>query len=131
MINLVKNALKFTKNGNVKIVAAYDKNEEMIKMHIIDNGKGIEKRDIKLLFKMFGKLKRTADINSEGLGMGLMICKKLVELNGGSIEVNSEGRDKGSMFTFTMKMKMPLQSIENDSSAHDERGMTQRGQIEE
>ena len=106
LINLVKNALKFTKKGNVKIVAAYDKNTEMLKVHIVDNGKGIKHGDTKKLFKMFGKLKRTADMNSEGLGMGLMICKKLIELNGGSIKVYSNGRDKGSMFSFTMKMKM-------------------------
>lgn len=53
---------------------------------------------------MFGKLKRTAELNSEGIGMGLMICKNLVELNRGSINVISEGRDKGSAFMISMKM---------------------------
>ena len=46
-------------------------------------------------------------MNSEGIGMGLMVCKKLVDLNGGSIKVHSSGREKGSIFTFTMKMRMP------------------------
>lgn len=55
-------------------MAAYDQETEMIKFHIVDNGKGIAAKDIKTLFKMFGKLKRTAEINSEGIGMGLMIC---------------------------------------------------------
>lgn len=59
---------------------------------------------------MFGKLQRTAEMNSEGLGMGLMICQKLVEQNDGTIEVHSDGRDMGSMFSFSMKMQMPSQT---------------------
>ena len=65
---------------------------------------------------MFGKLRRTAELNSEGLGMGLMICQKLVELNKGTISVKSDGIDKGSVFTFTMDMKrVPQYSIEDES----------------
>ena len=43
-------------------------------------------------------------INQEGMGMGLMICKELVELNGGKINVESKGANKGTTFTFTMLM---------------------------
>ena len=89
-------------------MAAYDEEDEMMKVHIVDNGKGILPDDMKKLFKMFGKLRRTAEMNSEGIGMGLMICKKLVELNNGIIVVHSEGKDKGSIFSFTMKMKKPV-----------------------
>ena len=88
-------------------MAAYDEETEMLKVHIIDDGKGILQTDMDKLFKMFGKLRRTAEINSEGIGMGLMISKKLVELNEGTIEVHSGGKDKGSIFTFTMKMQLP------------------------
>jgi K+-sensing histidine kinase KdpD len=52
----------------------FDKDAGKLRTHIVDNGKGIKKEDEDKLFKMFGKLKRTAEINSEGLGMGLMIC---------------------------------------------------------
>jgi len=44
-------------------------------------------------------------MNSEGIGMGLMICQKLVSLNDGEISVRSDGEDKGSVFSFTMSMK--------------------------
>ena len=93
LINLVKNALKFCRNNNsyIKIVSAYDKEDEMLKVHIVDNGKGIKHKDIKKLFKMFGKLRRTAKINNDGIGLGLMICEKLVKLNHGIISVHSDG----------------------------------------
>ena len=43
-------------------------------------------------------------MNSEGIGMGLMICKSLVNINGGEINVYSEGENKGTVFSFTMRM---------------------------
>ena len=45
------------------------------------------------LFKMFGKLLRTADVNSEGIGMGLMICQNLVSMNKGTITATSQGEN--------------------------------------
>ena len=73
-------------------------------MHVADTGKGISAKEMDSLFNMFGKLKRTANQNNDGIGMGLMICKQLVEGNGGEIVVKSEGVDQGSSFIFTMKM---------------------------
>ena len=57
------------------------------------------------LFNMFGKLLRTADMNHEGIGMGLLICKNLVKLSGGTIDVHSDGLDKGSVFSFSVKVQ--------------------------
>ena len=78
----------------------------MLKVQIVDTGKGIKLEDIDKLFTLFGKLKRTAEINHEGIGMGLMICKSLVQMNGGTISVYSEGENMGSTFAFTMKMEV-------------------------
>ena len=60
LINLVKNALKFTLKGFVKIIAAYDEDMETLEIHVIDNGKGIKAEEMSSLFKKFGKLRRTA-----------------------------------------------------------------------
>ena len=56
------------------------------------------------IFTQFGKLKRTADQNCEGIGLGLLICQNLVRECGGTIKAFSEGQDCGSVFTFTMHM---------------------------
>ena len=75
LINLVKNALKFTPAGLVKIIASYDENQAMLTVHVVDNGKGMVNEDSDMVFKMFGKLRRSASMNHDGIGMGLMICQ--------------------------------------------------------
>jgi K+-sensing histidine kinase KdpD len=47
-------------------------------VHVVDTGKGILAEDIDRLFKQFGKLLRTSEMNQEGIGLGLMICQNLV-----------------------------------------------------
>ena len=85
----------------------------MLEVHVIDNGKGIRPEEMSSLFKKFGKLKRTALMNNEGIGMGLMICEKLVSLNKGKIKVHSDGENKGSIFSFSMNMN----SIKDDQNS--------------
>ena len=54
------------------------------------------------LFNRFGKLQRTAEINSEGIGLGLMICRQIVTQSGGTIEVLSKGVGDGTLVKFSM-----------------------------
>ena len=60
--------------------------------------------DLPKLFTRFGKLHRTAQMNSEGIGLGLTIVKQIVELSGGEVKVQSDGLGKGSTFGFSMQM---------------------------
>lgn len=83
---------------------AFDDEECMLHSHVVDDGKGIRAEDMCKLFSLFGKLQRTAQMNKDGIGMGLMICKNLVANNGGEINVHSDGENEGSVFSFTMKM---------------------------
>ena len=63
MINLVKNALKFTFNGTITLKASYDPIAEVLTVNVIDTGKGIEENEKAELFKAFGKLSRTDHVN--------------------------------------------------------------------
>jgi len=105
LINLIKNALKFTHGGFIKVKADYNRTAELLQVQVCDSGKGIRDEEKVKLFTMFGKLQRTADVNQEGIGLGLTICKELCTKNGGEISVHSEGEGSGSTFSFSMKMQ--------------------------
>ena len=79
--------------------------------HVRDTGVGIEKEDQSKLFSRFGKLLRSAEMNHEGIGLGLTIVKQIVEQCDGSIDVVSRGTGKGCTFRFSMKMGAPDKQI--------------------
>ena len=88
LINLIKNALKFTSKGFIKVCAAYNPIEKELTVHIRDTGKGIDSGDITKLFKRFTKLRQEdSSVNQEGVGLGLAICDAIVAKNDGLIEV--------------------------------------------
>ncbi|MFX1402442.1 MAG: PAS domain S-box protein [Promethearchaeota archaeon] len=102
--NLLINAIKYTPlNGHIEISAT--KKDKVYVISIRDNGIGITENEKKQLFKQFGKIERYGqgwDVGIEGTGLGLYISKEIVELHGGKIWVESEGRNKGSTFYFSL-----------------------------
>jgi len=102
--NLLNNAIKYTPpNGEIEVRSKIKNN--FIVISIKDEGIGITKEERSQIFRQFGKIERYGqgwDIVSEGSGLGLYISKKIVELHGGEIWVESEGRNKGSTFSFSL-----------------------------
>lgn len=102
LLNLVGNALKFTDKGTVSILAEnINQNEEQcyLQFKIKDTGIGIAKEKIHEIFNRFTQEKSDTNRIYGGTGLGLSIVKKLLELQNGSIMVDSE-KDKGATFTF-------------------------------
>ena len=102
---MVKNALKFTDRGHIKIKVLYDRAAQTLQVHVCDTGAGISSEELPHLFKQFGKLHRTADQNSDGIGLGLLIVKQIIERSEGSISIWSDGVGCGSTVAFSMPMK--------------------------
>ncbi len=105
LINLIGNSLKFTpKGGNISI--AFEVNRiGMVEVKVSDNGAGIPAEDISKLFQKFSLLPGSYVVNktaTQGTGLGLYICKSIIELHGGKIWVQSPGIGKGSVFSFTL-----------------------------
>lgn len=75
--------MKFTQKGEIEIKVCYNKQKELLIIHVRDTGTGIATEDMPNLFKRFGKLQRTAALNNDGIGLGLVIVKQIVEQSGG------------------------------------------------
>lgn len=103
IMNLVSNALKFTKNGTVTISAVVEKNEEnlyYIGFKVQDTGIGIAKVDQEKIFEKFVQLGRN-DTDYQGTGLGLSIVKRLLHLFNSEIFIESN-LGEGTTFTFTI-----------------------------
>jgi two-component system CheB/CheR fusion protein len=98
VMNLLTNAIKHSPTGStVKVLTECDK--DTVKLSVIDQGKGISKADSERIFEKFVQSK---DANRKGgFGLGLAICKLIIEAHKGTVGVKSE-EAKGSQFWFTL-----------------------------
>ncbi len=99
--NFISNALKFTERGEVKVWATADTDADTISFHVRDTGIGIARADIELIFQEFGQVAHRLQSRVKGTGLGLPLSKKLAELLGGRIAVESTPGE-GSTFTVTL-----------------------------
>jgi signal transduction histidine kinase/ActR/RegA family two-component response regulator len=104
LFNLVSNAIKFTKSGNIWVRASfYENGEDSITVNFVvkDTGIGIEESDLESIFEPFTQESITTTRQYGGMGMGLAIVKRLLELQGVHMNVTST-LGKGSEFAFSM-----------------------------
>ena len=99
MINLINNAVKFTEQGEVKILCR--RHNGFIETQVIDTGIGIKQEDLGKLFKPFQQLDTGISRKYEGSGLGLSICKRILDMANGQLHVESQ-YGKGSKFTILL-----------------------------
>ena len=102
--HLLANAMKFTPNGGRVTVTARLLPPERVEIAVQDTGIGIEAEDLPKLFQPFTRLDTSFARRSEGTGLGLALTKRLVEMHGGEIRAESDGKGKGSTFTLTLPL---------------------------
>ncbi len=126
LLNLLGNAIKYTKRGEVCVQAtkeSYDDLSMLVRFSVIDTGPGLSENDIANLFQPFSEANAQTNESGDGAGLGLTISKRLVELMGGQMGVESdEGR--GSTFWFSIRLRrstnkkfleaLPLPSMASD-----------------
>jgi signal transduction histidine kinase len=102
--NLINNAIKFTSQGSIKIILQLQCTNEVL-ICVQDTGIGIHPKDQNLIFERFRKIEVDKNTLYRGSGLGLNICKKLIELMNGKIWVESIP-EEGSSFFFTLPIKL-------------------------
>lgn len=132
LINLIGNSLKFTSSGG-SITIALSVTGGMVETKVTDTGDGISPEELPRLFQKFGLLPGSYAANQavSGTGLGLYICRSLVELHEGQIWAKSDGRGKGTSFSFTLKLfsESDLREfiIKNNNKMKDDRLSVARG----
>lgn len=102
LYNLLSNAVKFTPDGGVVRLKARGMDGEGVEITVSDNGIGLPKAGLERIFTPFEQVDNTISRKYQGTGLGLSLTKRLVELHGGRIWAESEGKGAGSTFAFTV-----------------------------
>ena len=103
ILNIIDNAIKYTKDGGITIKLRETDSKEQIM--ISDTGIGISQDEMKGLFQMFSRAAAGTKLHTNGSGVGLHVAKKFIEMHRGRIWVESEGKDKGSTFFIELPIK--------------------------
>lgn len=105
--NLISNAIKFTPPGGkvtLRATPIEDKGQKKVRVEVEDSGQGVSKLDQKRIFDRFVQLKNREKLDIRGTGIGLSICRALVDAHKSSLAIESPppGKDKGSLFWFSL-----------------------------
>jgi PAS domain S-box-containing protein len=109
--NLLNNAIKYTARGGTIRVTGAGTNQQ-VSLTVQDTGVGIPAEMLPLIFDMFTQFPGHRDRSHGGLGIGLTLAKRLVELHGGTIDAHSDGHGRGSTFTVTLPSSPPPDSAD-------------------
>jgi signal transduction histidine kinase len=101
VVNLLTNATKYTPHGGL-VRVTLERGGSAAYLHVIDNGVGMSKQLIESAFDLFVQGDRTLDRSQGGLGIGLTLVKRIVQLHGGSVTATSAGPGLGTEFVVSL-----------------------------
>lgn len=116
LANLLDNAAKFTPDGG-RIVLTQTASAGNILLTVDDDGIGMSPQLMAHVFELFTQETRKTDLSAGGLGIGLALAKRLVELHEGTLDVASPGEGRGSTFTLALPAQGPLPATDLDADA--------------
>jgi len=110
LMNITVNAMKYNESTNPRLDVRFISRKKALDIRFEDNGIGIEKAEIRNIFKMFYQVGHTDDMTAIGSGLGLYMVQEIAKIHRGKVTVESDGRGKGTVFTLTLPLRMTAEA---------------------
>jgi two-component system, sensor histidine kinase len=125
LTNIMANAVKYTPPGSwIRVALRVDDGDAVLTVE--DTGFGISPKLLPFIFDLYVQADRTIDRAQGGLGIGLPLVRRLVELHGGTIVASSDGEGRGSRFTVRLRQIQPAEQSSGSAFLHDRRARPRR-----
>jgi len=105
LMNLLTNAVKYNESGAPAVDIRFVPRARDVQIRFEDNGIGIEKPELRKIFKKFYRVGSTDDMTARGSGLGLYLARQIARIHRGTLTAESGGRGKGSVFTVTLPLR--------------------------
>jgi signal transduction histidine kinase len=105
LMNLINNAIKYNESENPEINISFELQDRELHIRFKDNGIGIEKGEIKKIFRKFYQSGRADDMSAKGSGLGLHLVQSIARIHKGKVTAESKGQGKGSVFTLILPFR--------------------------
>jgi PAS domain S-box-containing protein len=116
LTNVLQNSVKFTQDGGEIVVIVRDAGPDL-EVSVRDNGVGIRPDLVPRVFELFVQNERTPDRSQGGLGIGLSVVKRLIEMHGGAVALTSDGEGRGTTVTIRLPRVETPASVERQAAA--------------
>ncbi|MBF0224359.1 MAG: HAMP domain-containing histidine kinase [Desulfobacterales bacterium] len=104
LMNIFTNAIKYNKSQTPKIEVEFEIQDKKLLIHFIDNGIGIEKKELKKIFKKFYQIGQSDNMSAKGTGIGLYIAQSVAKAHKGKLIAESKGAGTGSVFSLILPL---------------------------
>jgi signal transduction histidine kinase len=111
ILNIVDNAIKYTKEGGVTF--ELKKLDEQEEIKVSDTGEGMDEKELNSLFQMFSRATAGTQLHAEGAGLGLYVARQFIEMHEGKIWAESPGKSRGSTFYIQLPIHLSLKLLKS------------------
>jgi signal transduction histidine kinase len=121
LMNILTNAVKYNKSGAPAVDIRFVPRGKELHLRFEDNGIGIDRSEIRNIFKKFYQVGSTDNMTAKGSGLGLYMAQQIAKIHRGKLAAESKGTGKGSVFTLTLPLLGPEEKPDEETGG-------QRGQ---